>query len=70
MVDDDEAFPITCPSCGNHFQESVGRMRAQTRVRCPECAINLCYYPEDLARALEEMDSVRTRFIRNVRPEQ
>jgi hypothetical protein len=43
MYEDDEPWPITCPRCGQHFQQKVGWLKVRDAIRCPCPACRLLY---------------------------
>lgn len=63
----DEVFPFPCPNCGHKIEKTVGWLKANTRLRCPNCETNIWYYPETFARALDEAERAINDFGRDIR---
>ena len=52
-LDSDESpWPLKCPHCLHEFQEKVGRLKAHSEIRCPDCQTMLRYEPKEFLRAL------------------
>ena len=33
----EQPFPLTCPECNQHFQETLGKLEQKREVVCPVC---------------------------------
>ena len=52
--DDDDSWPIRCPSCGHGFIETVGRIKSRLVSSCPKCSLNSVHGGEEFLFALSE----------------
>ena len=66
FASDDDDFPIKCPGCKNEFHEKIGRLKAETEIRCPDpaCQIRIGIPHEQFFRALEEARKSPRDFYR------
>lgn len=64
---DDDLFPFPCPRCGEKLEKSVGWLKSNTTLRCPECDIIIWYHPETFQRALDDAERAINDFGRDIR---
>jgi hypothetical protein len=56
MYEDQDLWPIKCPSCGEEFFKQVGWLKTHTAIRCPGegCATTIHTSAEEFGLALAE----------------
>ena len=64
---DDDLFPFPCPGCGEKLEKSVGWLKTNTRLKCPECERNVWFYNETFLRALDQAERAINDFGRDIR---
>ena len=51
---------LTCPHCGNKFEQTFGRLKDKTAIDCPRChqriRIDAAQFKIDLQRAQKRLD--------------
>lgn len=63
---DEDVFPFACPGCGEKIEETIGRLKRESIVRCSSCDINAWFYPETLARAVGEAERTIADFTSDI----
>lgn len=60
---DSHTIDIPCPSCGEKFNEAIGRLKQNPEIPCPHCgtviAINADQLTDGLKPMEESMDKLR-----------
>jgi len=69
MFEDDDEWPVRCPSCGDTTRKQIGWLMANTRLRCGGCGAVLGYYRERMARDLDDAHRAVDSFSRGLRIE-
>jgi hypothetical protein len=54
MYDDDDFWPLKCPSCSHGFTDSIRRIKSRFVSSCPKCSSDFAHEAEQFAFALSE----------------
>ena len=54
MYEDDDYWPILCPSCGHGFMETVGQIQSRLVSGCPKCSLDFAHRGEQFLLKLSE----------------
>jgi hypothetical protein len=54
MLNDTDAWPVTCPECGKITKKQIGWLKNNTGFRCDGCQTNLWFHKETFVEALEQ----------------
>lgn len=72
MYEDNDAWPIKCAGCLNEFTKTVGQLKSNRSIHCPECGCLHTYTSEDfddaLSRARRDLFDPWKKMLR-LRPE-
>jgi predicted RNA-binding Zn-ribbon protein involved in translation (DUF1610 family) len=56
MVDDEvHEIRFQCPNCGQDLRQTIGRIKANEHMTCPDCRIGINIDTDRLAKAAEEI---------------
>jgi hypothetical protein len=69
MLDDDDEWPIRCPSCGHRILKKIGWLKDNAQLRCTAegCSANLWYLNDTFRRELDQARRAIRDFSRTVR---
>ena len=62
MFDDDDNWPMKCPSCGFKLLKKVGWLKANTTFVCSGCPTRLHYNAEALMVVLDRANEMARDF--------
>ena len=62
-----DKVPITCPHCGQAFEEGLGNLKDHASVQCPHCTWYLQYEPRAVLAALRDEHGAVDRLRRSFR---
>jgi hypothetical protein len=54
MYEDDDYWPVKCPSCGHGFTESIRHIKSRRVSDCPRCSLKLAHRRKDFSFLLSE----------------
>ena len=59
MYDDDDSWPVICPSCGEGFIETIGHIKGRLVSNCPRCLLDFVHSRKQFLFALSEAQAGR-----------
>lgn len=64
---DSHAVTLTCPGCGQKFDEKIGRLKLNPKLACPSCKNSITINADELRRVLESAQKSLDALGRNLR---
>ena len=66
---DSEPLTIRCPYCGNHFEETISRLKYYPKLACPSCdryvGVNLLELHSALESSRKSMDKLFEKLLKS-----